>query len=160
MNNRQLHTPLTIGSFLIASLTGLLLFIEVPLGGIRPTHEWMSLVFVVACGLHIFTNRKPFARYFSGSTLDLICTVILAGSLLFVLSAGDPYLADASYEMLVELEIRHLPLLLELEGQEIAARIQSLGIAIDSDAQSLRDLAAAADRDEHDILEALITGPR
>ena len=49
-------TPITIGSFLLLGVTGLLMFFKVRGGLIVVAHEWLSPIFVVGACLHIWLN--------------------------------------------------------------------------------------------------------
>jgi len=53
---RSWVTPITIGSFLLLGVTGLLMFFRVRAGFIVVAHEWLSPVFVVSAGLHLWLN--------------------------------------------------------------------------------------------------------
>ena len=49
-------TPITIGSFLLVGVTGLLMFFKVPGSLIVVTHEWLSPILVITACLHIWLN--------------------------------------------------------------------------------------------------------
>jgi hypothetical protein len=53
---RSWVTPITIGSFLLLGVTGLLMFFKVRGGLIVVAHEWLSPIFVVGACLHIWLN--------------------------------------------------------------------------------------------------------
>jgi hypothetical protein len=53
---RSWLTPITIGSFLLIGVTGLLMFFKVRGTLIVVTHEWLSPVFVVGACLHTWLN--------------------------------------------------------------------------------------------------------
>ena len=157
MNARQIHTPLTIGSFIVASITGVLLFFEIDPSGVRATHEWMSLLFVLAGSLHIYTNKRPFARYFSDRTLLVILGSIAAGGILYAISFNDIYLAEASYQLLTKTEIAQLSTLLGISHDELLNKLSALNITTVQPGQSLDDIAQRYERDVHDVMELLIT---
>ena len=156
MTARQIHTPLTIGSFIVASITGVLMFFEIAPGGIRATHEWMSLLFVMAGLLHIYTNKRPFAKYFSDRTLLIIAAAVTAGGIHYALSFNDIYLAEASYQLLTKIEIGQLSPILNISLNDMQDRLSGLGIATISSGQSLHDLAQIHDMDVHDLFESLM----
>jgi hypothetical protein len=62
---RRWATPLTIGAFLLMSVTGVLMFFEVRRGLIKVVHEWLSWMMLLAVGLHATLHWKSFSRYFS-----------------------------------------------------------------------------------------------
>ena len=156
MNARQIHTPLTIGSFIVASITGVLMFFEIAPGGIRATHEWMSLLFVLAGLMHIYTNKRPFARYFADRPLLIIGSSVAAGGILYMVSFNDIYLAEASFQLLTRIEISRLSSLLDISPDDLRDRLSGLGITAVSSGQSLYDIAQIHDMDDHDILEPLM----
>lgn len=156
MNARHIHTPLTIGTFIVASLTGVLMFFEIAPGGVRATHEWMSLLFVLAGLLHVYTNRRPLARYFADRTRLIIAASVAAGGVLYVSSFNDTYLAEASFQLLTRIEIRQLSTLLDIGPGDVQDKLRGLGIATVSSEQSLHDIAHVYDRDVHDLLEPLM----
>ena len=157
MNARQIHTPLTIGSFIVASITGVLLFFEIDPSGVRATHEWMSLLFVLAGALHIYTNKRPFTRYFSDRTLFVILGAVVAGGVLYAISFNDIYLAEASYQLLIKTEITQLSTLLGISHDELLNKLSALNITTVQPGQSLDDIAQRYERDVHDVMELLIT---
>lgn len=53
---RSWVTPITIGSFLLLGVTGLLMFFKVRGGLIVAAHEWLSPILVVSASLHIWLN--------------------------------------------------------------------------------------------------------
>jgi hypothetical protein len=53
---RSWVTPITIGSFLLLGVTGLLMFFKVRRGLIVVAHEWLSPIFVIGACLHIWLN--------------------------------------------------------------------------------------------------------
>jgi len=156
MNARQIHTPLTIGSFIVASITGVLMFFEIAPGGMRATHEWMSLLFVLAGVLHIYTNKRPFARYFTDRTLLIIAASVAAGGILYAVSFNDIYLAEASFQILTRTDIKQLSPLLDIRHDDLLAKLNALGIPAAPAGQSLHDIAQVYDMDVHDLLEPLM----
>jgi hypothetical protein len=62
---RSWVTQVTIGSFLVIGVTGLLMFLGVNGGLIMVAHEWVSLIFVVAAGLHTWLNWSAVCKSLS-----------------------------------------------------------------------------------------------
>lgn len=82
--NRDLATPLTIGTFAIMSVTGILMFFHADVGLNKLVHEWVGWVMVLAVALHAVVNWTAFKRYFvsstSGRAIIVLGLVALAGS--------------------------------------------------------------------------------
>ena len=132
------------------------MFFEIASGAIRATHEWMSLVFVFAAGFHIYTNKRPFARYFANKTKFIIAASVVAGGMLYTLSFDDIYLAEASFQLLTRINIGQLSPILEVSHDEMLNKLYELGITVVTPGQSLQDIALAYGLDVHEVLELLI----
>ncbi len=71
LNIRRFATPLIIGAGVISAITGLLMFFTTE----QPflfAHEIVGLGFAVAIVLHIYTNWRPFKKYFSQRSVLMI----------------------------------------------------------------------------------------
>ena len=64
MTLRSWATPLTIGSTVIVTVTGLLLFFHTAPGLTRPAHEWIGWIMAVAVVAHVILNFRAFKGYF------------------------------------------------------------------------------------------------
>ncbi|WP_415906012.1 DUF4405 domain-containing protein [Neptuniibacter sp. QD72_48] len=157
MHSRQIYTPLTIGSFFIASITGVLMLFELSSGGIRATHEWMSLLFVVASSFHIYANKRPFIKCFASTPLLIIIVSVLSGISLYAVSFNDLYAAKASFQLLTDIESSTLLPILDISHEEFLVRLTTIGITESKPEQSLYEIAQLHDRDVHDILELLVS---
>ncbi len=58
-------TPLAVGAFTISAVTGLLIFFDIEIGLVEPTHKWLSWLLVSGVALHLISNWKQFTSYFS-----------------------------------------------------------------------------------------------
>ncbi len=65
MTYRELATPLTIGSFLIIGVTGVLMFFHLDSGLNKLAHEWLAWAMLGAVGLHATAHFKSFSRNFT-----------------------------------------------------------------------------------------------
>lgn len=63
MTLRTWATPLTIGSFILMTATGILMFFDIVPGFITFAHEWFSWVFVAGSVAHIAVNLRPFKNH-------------------------------------------------------------------------------------------------
>lgn len=82
--SREWATPLTIGSFLLMSVTGILMFFHLDMGLNKLAHEWLGWVMVAGVAAHAIANWAAFKRYFVSSTLGrsviAVGVLMLAGS--------------------------------------------------------------------------------
>lgn len=64
MTLRTWATPLTIGAFLLISVTGIMMFFHLELGLSKVAHEWLGWALVVGVAAHLWLNRRAFTTYF------------------------------------------------------------------------------------------------
>jgi len=85
-------TPLTIGSFLIMAVSGVLMFFHLNTGLNKLVHEWAGLVMIGAVVVHVVLNWRPFGTYFKrpvAQGLIGFCAVVLALSFVPVSGGGN-----------------------------------------------------------------------
>ena len=152
---RRWVTPLTMGTFLLSAVTGILLFFKIHLGLIKPVHEWLSWLLVIAAILHLYINWGPGARSVSsrGGRAIFLAFVVLLG-LSFLPLAGQRHhqrpdalvraLAGASLESVAQLAHHH--------PEELLVMLRGQGLAIESESQTLEQIAARNNRQAGDLL--------
>lgn len=64
MSLRSWATPLTVGSFLLISVTGVLMFFHLETGLSKAAHEWLGWVLLFGVAAHLWLNWRPFSTYF------------------------------------------------------------------------------------------------
>lgn len=85
MTYREWATPLTIGSFLVIAVTGVLMFFHLDTGLNKLAHEWLAWAMIAAVGLHAAAHFRSFSRYFTrprALAVIGVSLVILAASFL------------------------------------------------------------------------------
>lgn len=148
MTYREWATPLTIGSFVLIAVTGVLMFFHLDSGLNKLAHEWLGWIMLGAVALHAAVHFKSFRRHFErpGALVVIgIFVALLAAS--FVApngKAGTPphilamqAVLDAPIERVADLAGKDTP--------SVLARLQAAGIAVDA-GQSLRK-ASGPDRE-------------
>ena len=84
--SRDWATPLTIGSFVLMAVTGVLMFFHADMGLNKLAHEWLGLVMVAGVGLHAAVNWLAFKRHLlasrTGQVLVGVFAVVLVASFL------------------------------------------------------------------------------
>ena len=92
MTSKNIRTglnPLMMITFIIVGLTGILMLLHLDLRGIKHVHEWMSVVFLILCIVHLFLNWRAFLAHLkNGPVLLSVIGICLLSALLFF-SAGD-----------------------------------------------------------------------
>lgn len=83
MSLRSWATPLTVGSFLLIAVTGVLMFFHLETGLSKVAHEWLGWVLVVAVGAHVWLNWRAFNIYFKRP----VALSIMAGAAALLVAA-------------------------------------------------------------------------
>jgi hypothetical protein len=125
---RPWATPLTIGSFVLMTGTGVLMFFDVVPGYVTVVHEWLSWLFVLGVLAHVLLHHRPFMRHLGtgwGRGSAVMFTVLLVASNLSFGQITAPQLKWPISEALIE---ARLSVLADLTRR--------------NDAQLLRKLAA------------------
>ena len=116
-NLRKWATPLTVGSFLIMGVTGILMFFHVESGLNGFIHEWAGWAMVAGVSAHLTMNWRAFTTYFKRPLAKVIMgisAVLLAVSFMPVSGGGSP--VDKVMGALTTADVQTV---IALSGQEI-----------------------------------------
>ena len=80
--------PLTIGSFVVISVTGILMFFHMNTGLAKLAHEWLGWLLVIGGVAHLFVNWRAFLAYFRKPVAIAIMAVVLLVGALAMLPVG------------------------------------------------------------------------
>lgn len=107
VSTRKWSTPITIGSFVVISVTGILLFFHFSIGLNKFAHKWVGLVFVLFAFMHLISNFNSFINHMKKPYSALI---IYLGVLVLVLSFFQfPMINNPSTWVIVE-RLKNVPL--------------------------------------------------
>ncbi|GHA56491.1 hypothetical protein GCM10007086_33190 [Photobacterium aphoticum] len=155
MNTQKLATSITIGLFAVSAFTGLLLFFELSTGGVRATHEWMSMGLMVAVGCHAYTHKKVFVKYFSQKLRMPMLVGLVAGVGLFALSFNDNYAAGEMFDAAVDAKLVSVAGVFGVTEQDAQTALEAAGLTVNSD-QTLSDIAEHNNADVYDVIDVLV----
>lgn len=159
---REWATPLTIGSFAVIGVTGVLMFFHVDSGLNKLVHEWFSWVLLAGVGLHAAANGLAFKRYFSQPRGRVI---LAAGAALLALSfvpargssGGEPPFM-ASVKALAAVPLPTLALVAGVPVTEVQARLQAAGLQAGSANDSVQSLAGPDRKRQMQVLRQVLQG--
>ena len=161
-------TPITIGSFLLIGVTGLLMFFKVPGGLVVVAHEWLSPVFVVGACLHVWLNwgavRANLTRTRGIVIVGLFCALLAfaiapsdeAEEIAREHGHGQERVGRRAAEALLQ---ARLSTVAELTGQapdRLRDRLGRCGVRVTSEEVSLGDAAAQSHVSPVRALEAVL----
>jgi hypothetical protein len=144
-------TPITIGSFLLLGVTGLLMFFKVRGGLIVVAHEWLSPIFVVGACLHIWLNWGPVRANLSQAR-GIIIVGLFAALLAFSIAPfnevdkiarehDQDVIARRAAELLLQGRISTVAELTGHTPQRLRDRLGRCGIRVTMDDVTLADAA-------------------
>lgn len=126
---RTWATPVTIGTFIVISVTGVLMFFHADSGLNKLVHEWIGLVMVAAVAAHVLMNWRAFTTYFKrpvAVTLMGIGALVLASS--FLLGGADAS-PDGMRALMMSVGNARVATLAELAGEDTEAVLAALDAA-------------------------------
>ena len=148
-------TPLTVGSFLIMGVTGILMFFHVDSGLNGFIHEWAGWAMVVGVGAHLAMNWRAFSTYFKRPLAKGIMglgAVLLALSFVPVEGGGSP--VQSVMQAVAQSDVQTV---IALSGQELdtgLALLAEAGIAAQADAQ-MQDITGGDRGVQMQVIETL-----
>ncbi len=150
---RSWVTPMTLGSFLLIGITGVLMFFKVRGNLIVVAHEWLSPIFAIGACLHIWLNWNAVRAALSRARGLLIVgffAVLLAFSIAPFEEAaeiarhhghGEEGLGRRSAEVLLHARIATVAELTGRTPQQLRDRLDRCGIRVASDEALLLEAA-------------------
>ena len=160
LNIRRFATPLIIGAGLVSAITGLLMFFitEDPF---LFAHEIVGLGFSVAILLHIYTNWRPFKKYFSQSGVIIIAVAWLIGIGLIartaIFSEGEP--EELVMERIEQTSLRRIAPIVDMEVETLIKRLGADGYSVSDPEMSIEAVAAAHDAETDAVLFSVFREP-
>lgn len=167
---RAWATPITIGSFLLLGVTGLLMFFRVRGGLIVVAHEWLSPIFVVGACLHIWLNWGAVRAHLSRAR-GIIIVGLFAALLAFSIAPfkevdeiarehghGQEMFARRAAKLLLQARISTVAELTGRTPQQLRDSLGRCGIRITTDDVSLADAAQQSRVSPVRALDAVLQG--
>lgn len=156
--SRDWVTPVTIGSFLLAAVTGVLMFFHIDTGLNKTAHEWLSWVLLAGVALHVTTNVLSFKRHLSGTRGRLLVGLFaLVLGLSFLPLGGEggepPYVPPL--RALGQAPLSVLGQVAKLSPEELNARLAKAGFTVRDDQQTLSDLVGPDTRKQVGVMKGL-----
>jgi len=144
MKIRDWATPLTIGSFVLIAVTGVLMFFHLDTGLNKVAHEWLGWALLLAVAVHGAANFPAFKRHFThraGIGIVAAFTLLLGASFISLpgQDSGKPPHMLATQALLDA----PLPLVAQVAGKDVEgllSQLRAAGIAVGAD-QNLRQAA-------------------
>jgi len=151
---RTWATPLTIGSFILMSISGLLMFLHWDTGLMAGAHQWVSLLFLLGVGGHVTANFRPLKTHLHSrwgqASIAVFVTVLAASVFSWGLVTGSQ-LEEPILLALADAPLSSLADLTHTEPQALLQKLQAHGITATA-RQSIRELASTQHVDAERLL--------
>jgi len=154
---RTWSTPLTIGSFILMAVTGVLMFFDVVPGYLSFAHEWCSWLFLVGAAGHMAVNYRPLARHLQSSWGRASVAIFGIALVVSMFSFGRitaPQLKWPISNALVEAPLSVLADVTRTEPGDLLAKLKTHGITATPE-KNIKKLAEEHHMDEFHILGLL-----
>lgn len=92
MTGKNLRTslnPSLILTFIIVGITGIIMMFHIDAGGIKHLHEWMSMIFLILCIIHLCLNWKILLAYLKNRVVVVSSIGVCLLTVLLLMSGGD-----------------------------------------------------------------------
>ncbi len=171
---RQWITPITLGSFIVSAVTGILLIFHIRSSFINWSHEWLSLVFVVGALVHCLINYKPLKTSvvrFKGAVI-VAAFVAVAGVAMFTQEQSGtggynghrnhggysavPAETGKMYVAMGNLPLETLAVATGHTQDEVVEVLASQHITVSSQTQTLAELASQNGTQSADLLKLVL----
>ncbi len=158
---RKWATPLTIASFIIVGVTGVLWYFHLVTGIARWMHEIIGLAMVVIVGLHLALNWRPFKIYLKkpiGLTVILLGVALTIGAYVWPEEeragrGGPPSLAAIS--AFSDETLTTLGPIFDTTGDVLVTRLESAGFEGVTASSTVEDLVGTNERAQLSAFTAL-----
>lgn len=151
---RSWATPLTISSFLLMSVTGVLMFFELDRGLVVVVHQWFSWFFLSGVAGHITANFGPFKNHFKSAgtkaTAIIFASVVVASLFSWGRMTG-PQMKRPIELALVDAPLSSLAGVTHTEPDVLIRRFKTHGF-VATEEQSIREVAVASGVGENRLL--------
>jgi hypothetical protein len=151
---RSWATPLTIGSFLLMSGTGILMFFELDGGLTAVVHQWFSWLFLAGAAGHVTANVRPLGKHLGSrggrASVALLGGVLVASYFSWGLVTG-PQLKRPIERALVDAPLSALASVTHTPLGVLMQRLEAQGMSPNG-AESVRELSGKYGIDENSLL--------
>jgi len=141
--------PLTIGSFAVVAVTGVLMFFHAATGLSKVAHEWLGWLLVLGAVAHTALNWKPFVAYFrKPAALAIIVVLLVLGVASLVvppLGGGrehGPRSFMAVADALETSSLRVVAQVAKTSPETLVEKLTTLGLKVVGPEQTIREIAS------------------
>ena len=164
-NLRSWATPITIGSFLISALSGVILFFHWNIGMMKPAHEYLSWFLILGVAMHLVINWRPMLNYFKKPIPLAVIGLFIVLTALSFFTLGDGNVNGGgkhnkmgvkTTELLKSAPITMIAQLSKVTPDTLTQRLEAEGIVVLSIDQTVINIAKSNNLNTQQVLSVLI----
>ena len=151
---RSWATPLTIGSFILITATGILMFFEIERGLMVVIHQWFSWFFVLGAAGHVVVNFRPLKKHLASASGKASVATFVAVLAISAFSWGmitGPQLKRPLEQALVDAPLSALAGVIRADTGTVLGRLRERGVAAEPH-ESIGELAERSGVDENRLI--------
>ena len=151
--------PLTIGSFVVVAVTGIMLFFHCSIGATKLAHEWLGWLLIIGGAAHLLVNWKTFLAYLRKPAGIAIMASLCILGLLSLLPVGGAHHHRGGPRVMLALEQSPLDLVAQVakcSPQSAVDVLQSSGVQVQHQEQTICEIASANGKPSMEILACVM----
>lgn len=160
---RDTVTPVTVVTFIVSTVTGVMLLVHWNASLVRFSHEWLSMVFSAVALWHLARNWRSFTGYLRRHAALAVFAVSILASVVFTGMTGTPSSGGgnprAVFNALSNATLASAAPAFGMTPDEAVVRLKSANIVAQPD-DTLADIGKRHGRDGFGIASLLATKPQ
>ena len=159
--SREWFTPLTMGSFFLLAVTGVLMFFHLDSGMNKLAHQWLSWLLLAAVVAHATSNGFAFKRHLTVRRAQWILVgMALLTALTFLPGpAKKPNAQKLAVKVFEEATLRQVAGLKGRTIEQMQAHLRAQGVTVQDEDVSLKTLARHSNTDLQIVLVQALSIP-
>jgi len=149
-------TPISIGAFISAAVTGIMLFFRLDLGMVKIVHEWLSWSLVAGTIFHVISNWK-FMTGSLGSHLGrgIIAVFIITCTCLVPAGVSHGENPHKTSEILLHSSLSSVAMTAGHKPEETLSMLRAKGMRIEATNQNIAEIARNKGRSPVNVLDII-----
>jgi hypothetical protein len=157
---RKVITPIIGALSLVIGISGVMLFFHLEEGLVKGVHEWLGMAFIMVMLAHLALNWRTFKQYFTKPAAWVGASVVSAITVMFLTASLSMPHENPMRSVIHSVEttaISDLAPVLKITPAEIEQRLSQAGVTVESDSETLEELAGKSGIDSRGLIAALVS---
>ncbi len=157
MLQSKYSTPITIATFAVVAITGVMMFFHFKPGGTVAVHEWVGMLFVVGAFLHMATHNKSLVGHFKRrASMVLIVLLVAIGGVAVVLIKDEKSPVKKVFSAIEAAPISKVAPVIGKEPAQIISKLNAAGITVNGDAESIAEISKREHKNPKELFTIIL----